>query len=153
VNSVTQTTDKTGAAGDAAAPRFRPALSRPAILALVLVAIFAALVAAFGVAPASQATVNGLVAGGYIGLGAIGVTLVLGVLGLVNFAHGDLLLTGAYLTILFACSACRCRSRWPRRSSAPASSRSSPSASSGSRCGNAAPGRCSCSCRRSASAS
>lgn len=102
MSSVTQTTDKAGAAGDPAAPRLRPALSRPAILALVLAAIFAGLVAAFGVAPASQATVNGLVAGGYIGLGAIGVTLVLGVLGLVNFAHGDLLLTGAYLTILFA---------------------------------------------------
>jgi len=99
---VTQTSENGGAAVHPAAPQRRLALSRPAILALVLIAVFAALVATFGAAPASQATVNGLVAGGYIGLGAIGVTLILGVLGLVNFAHGDLLLTGAYLTILFA---------------------------------------------------
>ena len=68
----------------------------------MIVAIFACLTAAFGFIPASQATLNGFVAGGYIGLGAIGLTLVLGVLKLVNFAHGDLLVAGVYFTILFA---------------------------------------------------
>jgi neutral amino acid transport system permease protein len=39
------------------------------------------------------------VAGSYLGLGAIGLTLVFGVLRLVDFAHGDLLTAGAYFTI------------------------------------------------------
>ena len=91
-----------GTVADAPVPHHRSALTKPVILLAVLVAVFAGLVAWFGFAQASQATVNGLVAGGYIGLGAIGLTLVLGVLGLVNFAHGDLLVTGAYLTILFS---------------------------------------------------
>ncbi|MCV3206106.1 branched-chain amino acid ABC transporter permease [Mesorhizobium sp. YC-39] len=51
---------------------------------------------------AAQATLNGFVAGGYIGLGAIGLTLVFGMLKVVNFAHGDLMVSGAYLTILLA---------------------------------------------------
>lgn len=68
---------------------------------MAIVLVFSALAAAVELVPASQATLNGLVAGGYMGLGAIGLTLVLGVLKLVNFAHGDLLVAGAYFTILF----------------------------------------------------
>ena len=44
-------------------------------------------------------TLNGLVAGSYFALGAVGLTLVYGVLRLVNFAHGDLLTFGAYIAL------------------------------------------------------
>jgi neutral amino acid transport system permease protein len=76
-------------------------LSRPLLLLAVILLLFAALVAVYGFDAAAQASVNGLVAGGYLGLGAIGLSLILGVLRLVNFAHGDLLVAGAYFTILF----------------------------------------------------
>ena len=65
-----------------------------ALLALTGVAI--ALAASCGIAAFGQATVNGLVSGSYLALGAIGLTLVYGVLRLVNFAHGDFLTFGAY---------------------------------------------------------
>jgi neutral amino acid transport system permease protein len=45
-------------------------------------------------------TVNGLVAGSYFALGAVGLALVYGVLKLVNFAHGDMLTFGAYIGLL-----------------------------------------------------
>jgi branched-subunit amino acid ABC-type transport system permease component len=93
---------RSGAAKNVCAPRSRfPQVSRPGLLLVAVLGVFCALVAAFGIIPASQATLNGLIAGGYMGLGAIGLTLVLGVLKLVNFAHGDLLVAGAYFTILF----------------------------------------------------
>jgi branched-subunit amino acid ABC-type transport system permease component len=76
-------------------------LSPFVMLVAALVVVFAGLALAFGLSAALQMTVNGLVAGGYLGLGAIGLTLVLGVLKLVNFAHGDLLVAGAYFTIFF----------------------------------------------------
>jgi neutral amino acid transport system permease protein len=50
----------------------------------------------------AQATVNGIVAGNYYALGAVGLTLIFGVLRLVNFAHGEFLTLGAYLLLLFA---------------------------------------------------
>lgn len=50
----------------------------------------------------AQASINGLVAGNYYALGAVGLTLVFGVLRLVNFAHGEFLTLGAYLMLLFA---------------------------------------------------
>lgn len=43
-----------------------------------------------------QVTINGVVAGNYFALGAVGLTLVFGVLRLVNFAHGEFLTFGAY---------------------------------------------------------
>jgi branched-subunit amino acid ABC-type transport system permease component len=70
-------------------------------MSAVLALAFAGLATVYGLVAAGQATLNGFIAGGYIGLGAIGLTLVLGVLKLVNFAHGDLLMAGAYFTILF----------------------------------------------------
>lgn len=48
----------------------------------------------------AQATVNGVVAGNYFALGAVGLTLIFGVLRLVNFAHGEFLTFGAYMMIL-----------------------------------------------------
>jgi neutral amino acid transport system permease protein len=47
----------------------------------------------------AQATVNGVVAGNYYALGAVGLTLIFGVLRLVNFAHGEFLTLGAYLML------------------------------------------------------
>ncbi len=43
--------------------------------------------------------VYGIVLGSIIALGAIGLTLVYGILGFANFAHGDLLTTGAYIAL------------------------------------------------------
>ena len=74
----------------------------------------------------AQATINGLVSGSYFALGAAGLTLVYGVLKLVNFAHGELLTFGAYMALVsrsafgFPLAARRCRSR----SSPPRCSRS-----------------------------
>jgi neutral amino acid transport system permease protein len=47
-----------------------------------------------------QVTVNGIVAGNYFALGAVGLTLIFGVLRLVNFAHGEFLTFGAYILVL-----------------------------------------------------
>ena len=44
-------------------------------------------------------TINGIVAGNYFALGAVGLTLIFGVLRLVNFAHGEFLTFGAYMLI------------------------------------------------------
>jgi neutral amino acid transport system permease protein len=77
----------------------RLSLPPPLLVVAALASIALALAAVFGPRAAGQATVNGLVAGSYIGLGAIGLTLVFGVLRLVNFAHGDLLTAGAYIAI------------------------------------------------------
>ncbi|MFO1059673.1 MAG: branched-chain amino acid ABC transporter permease [Dongiaceae bacterium] len=65
--------------------------------ALLLAAILFALLA--GPVPLVQATLNGLVAAGYFALGAVGLTLVFGILRLVNFAHGDFLTVGAYVAL------------------------------------------------------
>lgn len=47
-----------------------------------------------------QVTIDGLVTGGYLALGAVGLSFVYGILRLVNFAHGDFLTFGAYMTLL-----------------------------------------------------
>ena len=51
-----------------------------------------------------QLLVNGLVAGSVLALGAVGVTLVYGVLRVVNFAHGDYLTVGAYAAFVVSSS-------------------------------------------------
>ena len=61
-------------------------------LALVLIALSLTVIA--GPVATGQATLNGLVSAGYFALGAVGLTLVYGVLHLVNFAHGDMLTFG-----------------------------------------------------------
>lgn len=48
----------------------------------------------------AQATINGIVSGNYFALGAAGLTLIFGVLRLVNFAHGEFLTFGAYMLLL-----------------------------------------------------
>jgi neutral amino acid transport system permease protein len=74
----------------------RPFLSVVALLLLVA----ATLSALKGATEFGQATINGVVAGNYFALGAVGLTLIFGVLRLVNFAHGEFLTYGAYMMVL-----------------------------------------------------
>lgn len=46
----------------------------------------------------AQLTVNGLLIGGYYALMALGITLVFGVTRIVNFAHGELIMLGMFMT-------------------------------------------------------
>lgn len=66
--------------------------------AMLLAAVL--LVAVEGWEQFAQATINGLVSGSYFALGAAGLTLVYGVLKLVNFAHGEFLTFGAYSALV-----------------------------------------------------
>src|SRR5262249_31765651 len=68
-------------------------------LALALFLIALSLTVIVGPVATGQATLNGLVGAGYFALGALGLTLVYGVLHLVNFAHGDMLTFGTYLAL------------------------------------------------------
>lgn len=43
-----------------------------------------------------QAIVNGLIQSGFFALAAVGLVLIFGVMGVVNFAHGELVMAGAY---------------------------------------------------------
>jgi neutral amino acid transport system permease protein len=58
------------------------------------------LVARHGVHDVAQTALNGLSLGSVYALGAVGLTLVYGILKLVNFAHGDFLTFGAYMAFL-----------------------------------------------------
>jgi neutral amino acid transport system permease protein len=78
-----------------------PIRRRPlATLVWTLVGVGVALGVAEGWRELAQATINGVVAGNYFALGAVGLTLVFGVLRLVNFAHGEFLTFGAYMLVL-----------------------------------------------------
>src|SRR5215469_15172234 len=81
------------------APEARYRLSPALWLATALVVIASALMLVVGPIAAGQATLNGLIGAGYFALGAVGLTLVYGVIRLINFAHGDLLTVGMYLTL------------------------------------------------------
>lgn len=48
-----------------------------------------------------QQLINGLVLGSIYGLIAIGYTMVYGIIGMINFAHGDVYMVSAYLTAIF----------------------------------------------------
>jgi neutral amino acid transport system permease protein len=77
-------------------------LSRHPLLVLGGALVVTAVVLAVreGAHDLAQATVNGIVAGNYYALGAVGLTLIFGVLRLVNFAHGEFLTFGAYMLVL-----------------------------------------------------
>jgi neutral amino acid transport system permease protein len=78
-----------------------PLERRPAAIAGVLVVNIAlVLVLLHGLQPVSQRGLNGLSLGAIYALGAVGLTLVYGILKLVNFAHGDFLTFGAYMAYL-----------------------------------------------------
>ncbi len=46
-----------------------------------------------------QQCINGLTFGALVALVALGYTMVYGIIGLINFAHGDLFMLGAMLTL------------------------------------------------------
>jgi neutral amino acid transport system permease protein len=58
------------------------------------------LIARHGLHDVAQTALNGLSLGSVYALGAVGLTLVYGILKLVNFAHGDFLTFGAYMAFL-----------------------------------------------------
>lgn len=70
------------------------------VLAVAMLAVAIGLAFVEGVNPTAQTTVNGLTLGVVYALGAVGLTLVYGILKLVNFAHGDLLTLGAYAALV-----------------------------------------------------
>lgn len=76
--------------------RDRPEAAAFGVLALMVLA----LLAARGLHDLAQSTLNGLTLGTIYALGAVGLTLVYGILRLVNFAHGDFLAFGAYMAYL-----------------------------------------------------
>lgn len=77
----------------------------PAVAAGMVGLAFCVLLTVYGLEALAQRTVNGLVSASYFALGAVGLTLVYGVLRLVNFAHGDLLTFGAYMAFVANVSA------------------------------------------------
>jgi neutral amino acid transport system permease protein len=74
----------------------RPAAAAAAVLGLIALT----LIASYGLHDLAQSTLNGLTLGAVYALGAVGLTLVYGILKLVNFAHGDFLTFGAYMAFL-----------------------------------------------------
>jgi neutral amino acid transport system permease protein len=82
--------------------RLRSAANRrPALTAvLILAVIVLVMVIAKGLHDVAQTGLNGLSLGAIYALGAVGLTLVYGILKLVNFAHGDFLTFGAYMAYL-----------------------------------------------------
>ena len=82
----------------------RDAAGRRPLLGLCigLAAVAITLAVTEGPTELAQASINGVVAGNYYALGAVGLTLIFGVLRLINFAHGEFLTLGAYLMLLFA---------------------------------------------------
>ncbi len=74
---------------------------RPALAALVLIAAAViVMIIAKGLHDVAQTGLSGLSLGAIYALGAVGLTLVYGILRLVNFAHGDFLTFGAYMAYL-----------------------------------------------------
>ena len=47
-----------------------------------------------------QQLINGVTLGSIYGLIAIGYTMVYGIIGMINFAHGDIFMIGAFMTVI-----------------------------------------------------
>ena len=47
-----------------------------------------------------QQTINGVTLGSIYGLIAIGYTMVYGIIGMINFAHGDIFMVGAFIALI-----------------------------------------------------
>jgi neutral amino acid transport system permease protein len=74
---------------------------RPGLTAVgILAALVVVMVIAKGVHEVAETGLAGLSTGAIYALGAVGLTLVYGILKLVNFAHGDFLTFGAYMAYL-----------------------------------------------------
>jgi neutral amino acid transport system permease protein len=77
------------------------ARDRPALAGAVVLGILAIiLIATQGLHDVAQTGLNGLSLGSIYALGAVGLTLVYGILKLVNFAHGDFVTFGAFMAFL-----------------------------------------------------
>ncbi len=72
----------------------------PAMAIVVLLELVALLIVYTDVQDVAQRGLNGLTLGAIYALGAVGLTIVYGILKLVNFAHGDFLTFGAYMAYL-----------------------------------------------------
>ncbi|MDX6582194.1 MAG: branched-chain amino acid transport system permease protein [Solirubrobacterales bacterium] len=73
----------------------------PARTALILIGLLVVvMIAAKGLHQVAETGLSGLSTGSIYALGAVGLTLVYGILKLVNFAHGDFVTLGAYLAYL-----------------------------------------------------
>src|SRR5215203_5016471 len=92
----------TAPAGRSAAESLREiGRERPEAVAFAVIGLIVlVLVASHGLHDVAQSTLNGLTLGVVYALGAVGLTLVYGILRLVNFAHGDFLTFGAYMAYL-----------------------------------------------------
>jgi neutral amino acid transport system permease protein len=79
----------------------RVAAEHPQRTAAAVISVFVgALIATNGLHDVAQTGLNGLSLGSVYALGAVGLTLVYGILKLVNFAHGDFLTFGAFMAYL-----------------------------------------------------
>ena len=76
--------------------RLHPESTAAGVLGLLVLA----LLVAYGVHEVAQTGLSGLTLGSVYALGAVGLTLVYGILRLVNFAHGEFLTFGAYMAFL-----------------------------------------------------
>src|SRR4051812_3354670 len=82
-------------------PAARAVSQRPQWAGVTVIALFVLiLIVAYGIHDVAQTGLNGLSLGSVYALGAVGLTLVYGILKLVNFAHGDFLTFGAYMAYL-----------------------------------------------------
>src|SRR3954453_2923073 len=82
-------------------PAARAVSERPQWAGVTVIALFVLiLIVAYGIHDVAQTGLNGLSLGSVYALGAVGLTLVYGILKLVNFAHGDFLTFGAYMAYL-----------------------------------------------------
>jgi neutral amino acid transport system permease protein len=82
-------------------PAARIAACHPGRTALALLGVLVVVVVVSqGVSDTFRVGLNGLSLGSIYALGAVGLTLVYGILKLTNFAHGDFLTFGAYMTYL-----------------------------------------------------
>jgi neutral amino acid transport system permease protein len=82
-------------------PAARAVAKRPQWAGVTAIALFVLiLIVTHGVHDVAQTGLNGLSLGSVYALGAVGLTLVYGILKLVNFAHGDYLTFGAYMAYL-----------------------------------------------------
>jgi neutral amino acid transport system permease protein len=81
--------------------RRRPGLVATCVLGVLVIL----LIASQGIHDVAQTGLNGLSLGSVLALGAIGLTLVYGILKLVNFAHGDFITFGAYIAFAVNISA------------------------------------------------
>jgi len=84
--------------------RWREAMrDRPALVTLGFVGLVGVLLIVFeGLQAVADTALTGLSTGSIYALGAVGLTLVYGILKLVNFAHGDFLTFGAYMAYILS---------------------------------------------------